>query len=311
MLAPPITVWQGPFGAAQHAEFVEKYWQKQPLLIRGLLSPADVDEQCPLSVDSVLALAENPACSPRLVRERGGARPWECSRGPFASAELDSLPTPDGSLAEPWTLLVSGVDRQLDSIEALRESPSLWGFAPRWRIDDIQISHAPTGGSVGAHIDNYDVFLLQGKGTREWSVEGVPRGAADEDLVPCLDVRILQEFNPSDAWELAPGDALYLPPRFAHHGVSTSADCLTYSIGFRAPSRYAHAPPMRRHAAHWTRLGPPTGRGSDPPLPHAFINPPLLESRRQPAPSSYSPLRSTRPTGSTRLTVTRTPTCRW
>ena len=90
--------------------------------------------------------------------------------------------------------------------------------------------------SVGAHVDNYDVFLLQGSGTREWSIEGEPRASGDEALVAGLDVRVLSRFESSVTCELKPGDALYLPPRYAHEGISTSKDCLSYSVGFRAPS---------------------------------------------------------------------------
>lgn len=247
MCVRPIAVWQGPFSAARHAEFVASHWQKQPVLIRGLLSPEDVDTLCPLSVNSLLELSTDPRCSSRLIRESGGDKPWESRRGPFSSSALDELPKSDLSL--PWTLLVSGVDQHVEAVEALRESPELWGFAPRWRIDDVQVSHAPPGGSVGAHVDNFDVFLLQGRGTRQWSVEGTVRSADDESLVPGLDVRILEHFEPSATWELSPGDALYLPPRFAHHGVSTSSDCLTYSIGFRAPSRAELLLSFAEHAA--------------------------------------------------------------
>ena len=233
-----------------------------------------------------MELACDAESSARIVRESGGVRPWECSRGPFAASDFAALT----EQSDPWTFLVAGVDRVEDSAERLREAPGLWGFAPRWRIDDVQVSHAPPGGSIGAvprivwlelccdcsahacspsslrpclprtdrrfesprprqHVDNYDVFLLQGRGSRRWSVEDVPRGKGEEELVAGLDVRILTTFAPTDEWELQPGDALYLPPRFAHHGVSTSAECLTYSIGFRAPSRSELITSFARHAA--------------------------------------------------------------
>ena len=150
--SPPLAVLQGPFCAASHAEFVSEYWQKRPLLIKGMLAPEDVESFCPLSVDDLCQLARRPDCASRLVRERGGARPWECRRGPFTEEELSSLPRADAEL--PWTLLVSGVDNTLEPVEALREDTELWGFTPRWRVDDVQISHAPTGGSIGAHVDN-------------------------------------------------------------------------------------------------------------------------------------------------------------
>ena len=229
-----LTTWTGPFTAASHSEFVANFWQKQPLLIRGFLDASSLETYCPLSKDGLIGLSCDSSGSPsRLIRESGGSRPWECRRGPFRAADFASLPD-DGS--QPWTLLVSGVDRALEPVEALRESPSLFSFAPRWRLDDVMVSYAPPGGSVGAHVDNYDVFLLQGSGTREWSIEGEPRASGDEALVAGLDVRVLSRFESSVTCELKPGDALYLPPRYAHEGISTSKDCLSYSVGFRAPS---------------------------------------------------------------------------
>jgi 50S ribosomal protein L16 3-hydroxylase len=229
-----LTTWTGPFTAASHSEFVANFWQKQPLLIRGFLDASSLETYCPLSKDGLIGLSCDSSGSPsRLIRESGGSRPWECRRGPFRAADFASLPD-DGS--QPWTLLVSGVDRALEPVEALRESPSLFSFAPRWRLDDVMVSYAPPGGSIGAHIDNYDVFLLQGLGERRWEIEARPRDAAAERLHAGLDVRVLADFSSDQASTLQPGDALYLPPRYAHCGTSTDEQCLSYSIGFRAPT---------------------------------------------------------------------------
>jgi 50S ribosomal protein L16 3-hydroxylase len=57
----------------------------------------------------------------------------------------------------------------------------------------------------------------------------------DSPLLEHADLRILADFQGSDEWTLEPGDMLYLPPRLAHWGVAVD-DCLTYSVGFRAPS---------------------------------------------------------------------------
>ena len=199
-----VDVITGPFDATLHASFVANYWQKRPLLIRGLLTEREVEEYCPLTKDGLVGLAcDSSALPSRLIREHEGERAWTCRRGPFHAAEFESLPD-DGTL--PWTLLVSGVDRALEPVEALREHTS--AFAPRWRVDDVMVSYAPHGGSVGAHVDNYDVFLVQGRGTREWSVEASPRSAKDEALVAGLEVRILESFTPAATWELQPGDAL-------------------------------------------------------------------------------------------------------
>ena len=232
-----LEVWSGPFGAAAHAAFVADFWQKRPLLVRGFLPPDALEAYCPLSKDALINLACAADTPARLVRESGGARPWECRRGPFDAADFAALAA-DGS-SPPWTLLVSRVDQLSRSVEALREAPELFGFVPRWRVDDVMVSYAPAGGSVGAHLDNYDVFLVQGRGTREWSVEGEPRAAKSEALVPGLDVRLLAEFEPAVRWELKPGDALYIPPRYAHHGT---------------PSHILHLTPCILHLTSYTPL---------------------------------------------------------
>ncbi|KOO33694.1 cupin 4 family protein [Chrysochromulina tobinii] len=242
-----IQEWHGLQGRS--AEFLSQHWQKRPLLIRGLLAPDELPRYCPLSPGGLRALACQPGALTRLIRESGGAAPWECRRGPFGTADFESLGL--GTVDPNWTLLVQRVDRVLEEVERLRE---LFAFVPRWRVDDVMVSHAPPGGSVGAHVDNYDVILLQGSGTREWRVESVPRPSSDEELLPALQTRVLRRFEPSHQWELRAGDALYLPPRFAHHGVSTSVDCLTYSVGFRAPSRADLLTSFARHAARLSRL---------------------------------------------------------
>ena len=194
------------------AAFLRDHWQQTPLLIRDAL-PGFAS---PLS----------PGVNARLIQERGPERPWQVNYGPFTDDDFTTLP------ATHWTLLVSDVEKHVpdlyDVVEAFR-------FIPDWRIDDLMISYAPTGGSVGAHIDDYDVFLLQAAGHRHWMISDAP--VQDERYIEGLELRILQEFTPQQAWTLGPGDLLYLPPRYAHHGVATDDACMTYSIGFRAPSR--------------------------------------------------------------------------
>jgi len=108
-----------------------------------------------------------------------------------------------------------------------------FSFLPRWRIDDVMVSFAAPGGSVGAHVDQYDVFLLQAQGHRRWQIDDRP----DPPLHyrPDTELRLLQRFRPSHDWVLGPGDMLYLPPGVPHHGVAEDA-CLTFSVGMRAPS---------------------------------------------------------------------------
>lgn len=244
--------WSGAQFWRTTDRFVTDIWQQSPLLVRGLFGADDLDALCPLAPDDVLALACEAGATSRVMRESGGA--WELRHGPFDDAELDALP--DGG----WTVLVQQVDQLEPPVEALRSR--FVDFLPRWRLDDVMVSYAPPGGGVGAHVDNYDVFLVQGRGARRWEVEGAPRAAAAEALVPGQPVRVLERFEAAASELLAPGDALYLPPRWAHRGTSEHAECMTYSVGFRAPSR---AELVRHFADTVAARLPEDDRFSDPP----------------------------------------------
>ncbi|HET6898928.1 MAG TPA: cupin domain-containing protein, partial [Vicinamibacteria bacterium] len=178
----------------------------------------------PVTPARLLALAAREGVESRLVRERGGARPWEVTPGPLPAGLVRRLGP------SHWTVLVQNVDAHVSAVADLIE---LFDFLPRWRVDDVMISLAAPQGSVGPHVDSYDVFLLQGRGRRRWRVAA--RFA--ETHVPGLDLRVLRNFRAEKEWVLGPGDMLYLPPGVAHHGVALE-ECLTYSIGFRAPSHY-------------------------------------------------------------------------
>jgi 50S ribosomal protein L16 3-hydroxylase len=159
----------------------------------------------------------------RLVIEHG-EHPWELRRGPFAEEAFAELPERD------WTLLVQAVDQFVPEVAELLEQ---FKFLPKWRIDDVMISFAAPGGGVGPHFDNYDVFLLQGYGKRRWQVGQMCN--SDSLLLQHTDLKILAEFAQTEEWVLEPGDMLYLPPLLAHCGTAED-DCMTYSVGFRAPS---------------------------------------------------------------------------
>jgi 50S ribosomal protein L16 3-hydroxylase len=199
--------------------FLRDYWQKKPLLIRQAIP----DFQSPIDPDELAGLALEEEVESRLVLEHG-ERPWEMRRGPFAEDAFSELPERE------WTLLVQSVDQFVPEVAELLEN---FRFLPSWRIDDIMISYAAPGGSVGPHFDNYDVFLLQGHGKRHWKVGQMCD--SQSQLIEHADLRILAEFQDSEEWTLEPGDMLYLPPRLAHWGVAVD-ECVTYSVGFRAPS---------------------------------------------------------------------------
>jgi len=148
---------------------------------------------------------------------------WELKRGPFKEKTFKTLPKTD------WTLLVQAVDHFLPEAADLL---ARFNFLPHWRIDDLMVSYAVDGGGVGPHYDSYDVFLIQGIGTRVWKTG--PE-VSDTDLLPHPDLRILKKMQVTDEFICEPGDLLYLPPRLAHWGVARG-ECMTYSVGFRAPS---------------------------------------------------------------------------
>lgn len=202
-------------------QFLEEYWQKKPLLIRQ----AFVDFESPISPEDLAGLACEPEIESRLIEENGQNGPWQVTNGPLSEDDFGRLP------ATHWTMLVQDVDKHLPELQYILDP---FRFIPDWRRDDLMISYAPVHGSVGPHTDGYDVFLLQALGTRRWHVSDMP--VIDAAIIDGLDVQILTQFTPDQTWDLQPGDMLYLPPHFAHHGVAIN-DCMTFSIGFRSPSQ--------------------------------------------------------------------------
>ena len=211
-------------------EFLRDYWQKKPVLIRN----AWPGFEPLLPADELAGLSLEAEIESRLIIEDGipndkgdgkNGDPWQLKCGPFTEDDFRALPE------NKWTLLIQGVDHWIPEAAELLEH---FRFIPSWRIDDLMISYAVDGGNVGPHYDQYDVFLLQAEGQREWSI-----GQMCDDQSPFIkgpQIRVLEEFNETDSWVLNPGDMLYLPPQLAHHGVARG-ECMTYSIGFRAPSQ--------------------------------------------------------------------------
>ena len=205
-------------GGLRPAPFLRRHWQKEPLFVPGAFPGL----RPPVTRSVLFELACRADVESRLVLERGGQRPWEVVHGPQDPRRLRRLPKTH------WTLLVQGVDRLLPAVAALTRP---FRFLPDWRIDDVMVSFAAPQGSVGPHVDSYDVFLLQGLGQRRWAIST----RAEPAFRSGLDLRILRRFRPEESRVLGPGDMLYLPPGVGHHGVALE-DGLTFSIGFRAPS---------------------------------------------------------------------------
>jgi 50S ribosomal protein L16 3-hydroxylase len=200
-------------------EFMAKYWQKKPLLIRGAIAGFKPF----LSRDELFAMAEQEDVESRLIMENQSS--WHMRNGPFFGKRGNALPS---LKASQWTLLVQGVDLHN---QAAYELKNQFRFAPDARLDDLMISFATDGGGVGPHFDSYDVFLLQAEGQRRWKI------GKQKDLTLQKDVplKILANFAPEQEFVLEAGDMLYLPPMYAHEGVAVG-ECMTYSIGFRAPA---------------------------------------------------------------------------
>ncbi|MEQ1808158.1 MAG: cupin domain-containing protein [Burkholderiaceae bacterium] len=203
-------------GGLSPREFMARHWQKRPLLIRQAV-PAI---QPLLTRAELFALAANGAVESRLVAREG--RRWLLRHGPFKRRALPSV------AQTRWTLLVQGLEQHVAAAHDLLER---FRFVPDARLDDLMLSYATDGGGVGPHLDSYDVFLLQVQGTREWRIGRV----AQPKLSKTAPLKVLSNFRAEQRWLLQPGDMLYLPPRWAHEGTARG-ECMTASIGFRAPS---------------------------------------------------------------------------
>jgi 50S ribosomal protein L16 3-hydroxylase len=230
-------------GGLSPARFLRDVWHKRPLLIRnavpgfsGLLTPHEMQQlACRDDVES------------RLIQ--GSGSDWQLDHGPFSKSDFKRLPKTE------WTLLVQSLNHVLPEADALL---SRFDFIPHARLDDLMVSYAVPGGSVGPHFDSYDVFLLQGQGHRRWQIST----QTDLALIDGAPLKILRHFEVEDEWVLDPGDMLYLPPHVAHYGVAEDA-CMTYSIGFRAPTTEELAQGFLMHLQDGIKL---EGRYADPDL---------------------------------------------
>ncbi|WP_440995553.1 cupin domain-containing protein [Arhodomonas sp. SL1] len=209
-----------PFGTLSREAFVERYWQQRPLVVRG----AFPEPPAGLSAEELAGLATEADVESRVVMGETAREDWILLHGPFEPEFFQDTPDAD------WTLLVQDVDKHLPALAAWLAP---FRFVPGWRFDDLMVSYAAPGGTVGPHVDRYDVFLIQGQGRRRWAIQDPP--PEGERLRGHPDLRLLADFEATDEWVLEPGDMLYLPPGIPHYGVAED-DCLTYSVGFRAPS---------------------------------------------------------------------------
>jgi len=210
-----------PLGDLSLESFLAEYWQKKPLLVRNALPKV----KPPIAADELAGLACEEEVESRLIIHDALSDQWELTHGPFADETFSALPTTH------WTLLVQAVDHW---VPAAAEFLAQFYFIPSWRVDDLMISYSGDKGGVGPHYDNYDVFLVQVSGRRQWEVGGIYDETSPRR--PDTPVKILTEWEPEHCWTLEPGDLLYVPPRVGHSGIAVGEDCMTCSVGFRAPS---------------------------------------------------------------------------
>ena len=209
-------------GKVTKEQFLKEYWQKKPLLIKGAFK----DWENIISPDELAGLSIESDVESRIITSGPANDSYKLEQGPFNPERYESLG------ASYWSLLVQGVDRIHPEVSALKDC---FSFIPNWRLDDVMVSYATDKGSVGPHIDNYDVFLVQGHGRREWKISSIRQ--EDDDFIEGLDIRVLKEFDETESYILEPGDMLYVPPRIPHWGIAIE-ESMTYSVGFRAPEHW-------------------------------------------------------------------------
>lgn len=230
--------------------FLAEHWQREPCRLRQVF-PAFEPE---LDENDVAGLACEDLAESRLVTGRYPDHDWTLRYGPFDEQTLGALPERN------WTLLVQDVEKHYPPLRRLMRR---FEFVPQWRLDDLMASVSAPGGSVGPHVDQYDVFLLQVSGRRRWEIAR----QFDPERLPDSELDVLRHFEAEDAWELEPGDALYLPPGVAHHGVALDTG-MTWSIGLRAPSQAD----LFAALGDWLAGGHAEGqRYTDPPGPRAGL----------------------------------------
>jgi len=234
-----------PLGDISYKTFMDEYWQKKPLLVRQ----AFTNFESPITADELAGLACEEEVNSRIVIEKDGEHPWFPLFGPMSDEIYDSMPKTH------WSLVVNDLEKYLPELSWIVDR---FRFIPEWRLDDLMISYAADAGSVGPHIDLYDVFILQGQGQRRWQISTQP--VTEDNQVKETPLRIQKDFQAEQEWIVEPGDMLYLPPGVSHHGISLG-ESLSYSIGFRATS---HADLVNEFIGHITQNLSPLLTYQDP-----------------------------------------------
>lgn len=229
-----MKVTNNPLGNISQQTFMEEYWQKKPLLVRQ----AFPNFESPISADELAGLACEEEINSRIIMEKDAEHPWFPMFGPMNDEIYSSMPETH------WSLIVNDLEKYIPELSWIIDR---FRFIPEWRLDDLMISYAADQGSVGPHIDLYDVFILQGQGKRRWQISSQP--VNEDNQIKETPLRIQKKFQAEEEWIVEPGDMLYLPPGVSHYGVSLG-ESLSYSIGFRATS---HADMVNEFISHITQ----------------------------------------------------------
>lgn len=229
----PESIKKIPLGDMNAETFLQQFWQKKPLLIRQ----AFPNFETPVSPDELAGLSCEPEVNSRIIIEQGGDHPWQAIHGPMDEDVFANLPETH------WSLVVNDMEKYLPELAWITDQ---FRFIPEWYLDDLLTSYAAPQGSVGPHVDLYDVFILQGSGRRRWHISTEP--VAEDNYIPDIAFRLQKEFHVEQEWILEPGDMMYIPSGVSHHGVSLG-ESLSFSIGFRATS---HADLVNDFIAHIT-----------------------------------------------------------
>lgn len=197
-------------------DFLANYWQKKPLFVKNAV--CELDQLA--SPQDLMDMGKDENYESRMVLSEGGEKPWQAKLGPFKDEDFKRNDT------DKWTLIVHSLEAYFSEFKKIKD---MINFVPSWQFDDIMTTYSVKGSSVGAHIDNYDVFIFQGKGKRLWQINTSP----DETYIEDLDIKLLKNFVIEEEFEMCEGDMLYLPPGVAHHGISLE-ESISYSAGFRS-----------------------------------------------------------------------------
>lgn len=202
-------------------EFYATYWGRKPFVVRGAIDPKLFDKL--IDGDTLAGLSLDEDIKSRIVITAPEGGQWTCEHGPFEEERFSTLGETN------WSLLVQNVEKyHIETAELLKS----FDFSPRWLLDDIMVSYSTTGGTVGPHTDSYHVFLVQGIGRRLWTVGETP--VQNEDYIEGLELKVLKDGVKGKEIEVNIGDVIYLPPHFAHEGI-TLENAMTFSVGFLGP----------------------------------------------------------------------------